>query len=262
MTALPLFYTKVVGANPAQHGALRLDRSTGYGFAAGTASIPLGLGEFAVVARHYPIVFTAGLVPAPVALVGLNDQGNLFVGADGAWRADAYVPGYVRAYPFIFVEDSAHDATYVGMEEGAACLGSERGEPLFEDGKPTPALREAVQFCATFRDNHTAAAAFAAALDAAGLLQEEEATVSFTAKVGGPGRGGGGGGGTTRVRGFKVIRPDRLDAVADETFLDWRRRGWLGAIYAQLHSSANWARLIDLAAERSQKLNGEAVRSM
>ena len=115
---------------------------------------------------------------------------------------------------------------------------SERGEMLFEDGKPTQALNEAVRFCATLRDNLTAAGSFAAAMDAAGLLQEEEATVNFT------------GGGSSRVRGFKVIRPDRLDQVDDAVFLDWRRRGWLGPIYAHLHSAANWARLIDLAAAR------------
>jgi len=177
-------------------------------------------------------------VPAPVALTGINELGNLFVDAAGAWRADAYVPAYVRAYPFIFVEDPARSTTYVGMDEGAVCLSHELGERLFEDDKPTPALSEAVQFCSSFRDNITAATAFANALESAGLLQEEEAAVNFT------------GGGTTRVRGFKVIRADRLDQVADETFLDWRRRGWLGAIYAHLHSAGNWARLIDLAVGR------------
>jgi len=241
-SALPLFYTKVVGVNPAQHGGVLLDRSAGYGFAAGAASIPLGLGEFGLVARHYPIVFAAGPVPAPVALVGINEMGNLFVGADGAWRADSYVPAYVRAYPFIFVEDPAQSATFVGMEEGAACFGTGAGVALFKDGAPTPALSEAVQFCAAFRENLTAAGSFAAAMEAAGLLQEEEATVNFT------------GGGSNRVRGFKVIRPDRLDQVSDDVFLDWRRRGWLGAIYAHLHSAGHWGRLIDLAAARPRNV--------
>lgn len=238
--SLPLFYTRVVGVNPAQHGELRLDRSTGFGFAARAASIPLGLGELAVAARHYPVVFAAGPAPAPVALVGLNEFGNLFVGDDGAWRVDAYVPAYVRAYPFIFVEDPAKNTTYVGMEEGAACLGTAAGQRLFDDGSPTAVLSEAVQFCSAYRDNLGAAAAFARAVDAAGLLQEEEATVNFS------------GGGASKVRGFKVIRPDRLDKVADEVFLNWRRRGWLGPIYSHLHSAGNWARLIDLAATRAK----------
>lgn len=238
--SLPLFYSRVVGVNPSLHGQIYLDRSVGFGFAAKAQSIPIGIGEFEAVARHYPILFTAGPAPVPVALVGLNESGNLFVGADGAWRADGYVPAYARAFPFIFVEDEAAGTTYVGMESEAACLNEAgRGSRLFEDGNPTPALNEAVSFCSALRDNLRAGATLARALDAAGLLREEEATINFTA------------GGAAKIRGFKMMRPEKLDGVSDEMFLDWRRRGWMGAIYAHLHSAANWARLIDLAATRA-----------
>ncbi|MBU6498021.1 MAG: SapC family protein [Rhodospirillales bacterium] len=237
--ALPLFFKRVVGVNPAVHGALRLDRSAGYGFSAGAQSVPLGLGEFEVAAQHFPILFTAGPTPVPVALLGLTEGVNLFVEADGTWRPEAYVPAYVRAFPFIFVEDAAAKTVFVGMEPDAACLRGPGGVRLFEDGKPTPALNEAIAFCSAFRDNRAAAAAFARALDAAGLLEEEEATVNFTA------------GGAARIRGFKLLKADRLDQVPDETFLDWRRRGWIAAIYAHLHSTSRWARLIELGAPRS-----------
>lgn len=240
--ALPLFFSRVIGINPDLHSALRLDRSTGFAYAAAAASIPLGLGEFTLAARHYPIVFAAGPVPAPIALVGLNELGNLFVNPQGAWQPDAYLPAYVRAFPFVFVEDAAKNTTYVAMEADAACLATGQGDPLFEDAKPTPTLSDAVRFCAALRDNLAAAAAFGTALDAAGLLQEEEAQVNFTA------------GGASRVRGFKVIRPDRLDQVPDETFLDWRRRGWLAPIFSHLHAAGNWAKLIDLAAARTKAL--------
>jgi hypothetical protein len=235
-SAMPLFFSRVVGVNPTHHAHLRLDRSVGFGFSRGAQSVPIGLGEFEVVAQHYPIVFASGPVPTPVALLGLGDGGNLFVHADGTWRRDAYIPAYVRAFPFIFVEDGATRTVYVGMEADAALIREDSGLPMFEDGKPTPALTEAINFCSAFRDNLNAAATFARALDAQGLLQEEEATVNFTA------------GGGTRVRGFKVIRPDRLEQVSDETFIDWRRRGWIGPLYAHLHSAARWGRLIELAA--------------
>ena len=74
--ALPLFFTKVVGLNPGLHGGLRLARG-GYGFAAGAATIPLGLGEFVAAARQYPIVFAAGEVPAPLALVASRDTNGM-----------------------------------------------------------------------------------------------------------------------------------------------------------------------------------------
>ena len=237
---LPLFYTNVVGVNPAAHGALKLNRAAGYGFAAGSATVPLGLGEIALAARHYPVVFTSGPMAAPVALVGIDEGGNVFLGPDGQWAPGAYVPAYLRAWPFIIVEDTRRAETFVAMEAGAACLGTDAGDALFEDGKPTAAMGEAVRFCAALRENMKAAAAFTRALDEAGLLHEEEATVNFS------------GGGTRKVRGFRLVRPEALDQVADETFLDWRRRGWLGPVYAHLQSAGNWGRLVDMAVARGR----------
>ena len=236
---LPLFFKRVVGVNPALHGGLRLDRSSGYGFSTRAQSVPIGLGEFEAASQHYPILFTAGANPTPVALLGLTEGANLFVQPDGAWRPDTYVPAYIRAFPFIFVEDEKSKTLYVGMEPDADSLRPDSGAPLFEDGKPTAALNDAIAFCSAFRDNLMAASTFARALNAQGLLEDEEATINYTA------------GGGTRIRGFKILKPERLDKVSDETYLDWRRRGWIGAIYAHMHSAARWGRLIELAAPRT-----------
>ncbi len=237
--ALPLLYTHVVGVNPKDHGQLRLDRSVGYAYAGQAQSVPLGLSEFESACQHMPILFTTGAAPVPVALLALGQGQNLFVDpTTGAWLRDAYVPSYLRAYPFIFIEDAARQTTFIGVEAEAPVLSPDRGARLFEDGKPTPALSDAVGFCTALRDNMAAAAALGRALDAAGLLSAEEANVSFTA------------GGTAVIRGFKVVKPERLDAVDAALFLEWRRRGWLPAIYAHMYSAARWSRLIELAAAR------------
>lgn len=235
-TALPLFFGSVVGVTPVQHSHLRLDRSTGYAFAIHAQSVPVGLGEFEVASQHYPIVFTAGPQPTPVALLGIKEGENPFVDATGTWRAGSYIPAYVRSFPFIFVEDSNTQTLYVGMEPNAASLRTDTGTPLFEDGSPSPALNEAISFCSAFRDNLNVGLAFGKALDDAGLLEEEEATINFNA------------GGVARVRGFKVLKADRLEKISDAMFLDWRRRGWIAAIYAHLYSTGRWSRLVELAA--------------
>jgi len=233
---MPLFFKRVVGVNPEIHGALRLDRSAGFGYAAAAQSVPIGLGEMEAVSQHYPILFATGTPPVAVALLGLREGENLFVLPDGSWRPACYVPAYVRAFPFIFVENETTKTLYVGMEPDAACLRPDAGLALFEDGKPTAALNESVAFCSAFRDNLGAAAALGRALAAEGMLEEEEANITFTH------------GGTSRVSGFMVVKPERLDRLSDETFLDWRHRGWLGPLYAHLHSVARWPGLIDLAA--------------
>jgi hypothetical protein len=235
---MPLFFTRVVGINPAEHSGLKLDRATGYGFAAKTQAVPLGIGEMDAAAQFYPILFTTGAAPIPVALLGLREGNNLFVMPDGSWRPECYVPAYVRAFPFIFVEDASRNTTFVGIEPDAASLRKDTGVPLFEDGQPSRALTEQVNFCSSLRDNLVAAGLFARALDTAGLLSEEEANITFTA------------GGNARVRGFKLMLPEKIEQADDATFLEWRRRGWIAAVYAHVHSAGRWARLIDLAAQR------------
>ena len=238
-TPMPLFYQRVVGVNPNTHPDLRLDRTTGYAFAAKAQSVPIGLTEFEAAAQHFPILFTTGPDPVPVALLGLREARNLFVAPGGSWLADVYVPAYIRAFPFVFVEDPATKTLYVGMEPDAAALNSGAGSRMFEDGHPTPALNETISFCTAFRESVGAASTFARALDAAGLLEEEEATVRFTS------------GGAAQVRGFKIVKPERLAELDDDLFLEWRRMGWLSAIYAHLYSAGRWARLIELAAPRN-----------
>jgi hypothetical protein len=236
---MPLFFNRVVGINPALHGGLKLDRSVGYKFAAQTQAVPLGLGEMDAAAQFYPILFTTGPAPIPVALLGLREGNNLFVMPDGSWRPECYVPAYVRAFPFIFVEDTGRNTTFVGIEPDAASLRQDSGMALFEDGQPSRALTEQVNFSSSLRDNLVAAGLFGRALEAAGLLSEEEANITFTA------------GGNARIRGFKLMLPEKIEQADDATFLDWRRRGWISAVYAHVHSAGRWARLIDLAANKT-----------
>ena len=113
--------------------------------------------------------------------------------------------------------------------------------PLFEDGQPSRALVEQTNFCSSLRDNLVAASLMAGALDAAGMLNEEEANITFNA------------GGQARIRGFKLMLPGQIEQADDATYLDWRRRGWIAAVYAHLHSSGRWSRLIELAAAAPAK---------
>jgi hypothetical protein len=235
---LPPFFRRIVAVSPQAHGHLRLDRSVGYGFAAGAQSLPLGLTEIEAAAQHFPVLFTGGANLAVVALLGLREGQNLFVRPDGTWTPDAYVPAYVRAFPFIFAEDATSRTQLLAVEPEAPHLRNDAGAPLFEDGRPSAALAEATAFCKALRESMVAAGSFARALDAAGLLEEEEATVNFTA------------GGGARIRGFKIVKPERLAEVDDATYLDWRRMGWVAAIYAHLYSIGRWGRLIELAAPR------------
>src|SRR5262245_28680185 len=96
---LPLFFNKIVGVDPKLHGKLKIDRGTGFGFAAGAQFVPLGLEEIPAAAQDYPVLFTSDPQPIVIALLGLHQGSNLFVGADRSWKPDTYIPAYVRAFP-------------------------------------------------------------------------------------------------------------------------------------------------------------------
>ena len=104
-----LFYERPVPLNRNEHKDLRLKGVPNVKFARNVHSVPLTGAEFAVAARDLLIVF-AGVTPAdagPIALLGLRQDENLYVDADGQWAQNAYVPAFVRRYPFVLAEKPA-----------------------------------------------------------------------------------------------------------------------------------------------------------
>jgi hypothetical protein len=70
-------------------------------FASKINSVPLAVTEFEMACRSYPIVFSSGETVAPVSIVGLREEENLFLDEESAWLSNIYVPAYIRKYPFI-----------------------------------------------------------------------------------------------------------------------------------------------------------------
>jgi hypothetical protein len=231
--ALPLFYVQPRVLQPGLHGQKSLSPSATYQFAARTNAAPLVASEFAVACHHYPIVFT----PHPVAVLGLRDQDNAFVDADGKWRDGSYVPAYIRRYPFIFVENESRGELTLCIDEAATHLVDGRDAPLFdEDGKPTALTQNALLFCRDYQGQHLAVAEFAEALQKADLLVENRADVTLK------------NGETLSLSGFQVIDEARFNQLPDEEFLRWRKKGWLPLVYAHFFSVGNWAALVDRTA--------------
>ena len=80
---LPLFYNDIMPLNLEQHGKLKIRGLTSLPEAGRTHAVPLTVDEFALVQRHYPIVFSVGGSPVPIALMGLNEGVNVFLDEDG-----------------------------------------------------------------------------------------------------------------------------------------------------------------------------------
>jgi hypothetical protein len=229
---MPMFYNRPVPLDSGRHAGKALTAARDFDFAARSNSVPLTHDEFPVAIRHFPIVFTAGDPAVPVAVLGLQKSENLFVDADGRWADGVYVPGYVRRYPFIFLERPEQSQFALCIDEDSNLIEDGTGErALFADGEPTGLTKRALDFCSAYHRQFIATREFCEALKTSGILEEKTANIT----VGGDQR--------IALQGLRLIDEEKFRALPDETFLEWRRRRWLPAVYCQVMSQNNWALL-------------------
>ena len=232
--AMPMFYASPRPLDRSRDGDLRLSRPTHFNFAAKTNAIPLLVDEFPMAAAYYPIVFAAGPMPIPAAVVGLKNDSNLFLDAEGRWLNGAYLPAYVRRYPFILMDDPVQKQFVLCIDE-ASDMFNDKGEyPLFEGDQPSSFTKSAMEFCAALRQQGDATDEFVKALKEYDLLMPNDAQIDIRD------------GTKLQLSGFLIIDPKKFDALPDNVLLQWRRKGWLGLVYAQLLSSHRWQNLVDL----------------
>jgi len=235
-SALPLFYSAPVPLSSSWHGAWRL-LPGGAGFAADASAIPLVATDFPGASRSYPILFTQDVISA-VALVGL-EQHNLFVDGD-AWAEGAYVPAYVRRYPFVLIEavDKGGFQLAIDATSSLVARSGDEGALLFVDGEPSDVTRRALDFCRAFNEDHERVRAFCQALADEALLVDRQANVTLP------------NGRTLGVGGFQVVDPERFAQLGEETIVDWHRKGWLALVHFHLASLERFQSLLARQAAR------------
>jgi SapC len=238
-SALPVFYRQPRPLNAVTDAKNGLNAANSYAFARSTNSLVVNAVEFPFAMRAYPIVFTTSEPRAAVAVLGLADGENLFIGDDGAWAENCYIPAYARRYPFILMEQPGSSDMLLCLDTASGLIVEGGARPLFEDGKPSKLVQDALAFCREFHAQHLATMEFVKGLASHGLLTPNEARVTLNS------------GRQMTLRGFDVIDEAKFNALPDEVFLDWRRRGWLHLVYCHLMAMANWSRLVDLSAKRA-----------
>src|SRR5437868_12475624 len=98
---LPVFYNNLAPLSSTLHSKFKVSPSDRAPHLATVNAIPLTIDEFITAQRHYPIVFSAGDNPVPLALMGLNDGVNVFINDEGLPINPVYIPAYVRRYPYL-----------------------------------------------------------------------------------------------------------------------------------------------------------------
>ena len=236
-STMPIFYKNPQPLEPVRHAKAGLSPKTHFGFARGTNAVALTLSEFGMAARNYPIVFSSASPVVPFAVLGVRDNENLFLEQDGRWREDAYVPAYVRRYPFIFSEVPNSDRLLLCVDEGADAYETQSTQPFFVDGKPSENLQRALKFAEMFHSELEETRRFGTWLEENGMLEEKMARAELP------------NGSSYTLRGFRLINTDKVRDLKDEQILELHKRGWLPLLHFHLQSLSNWANLSKMIAQ-------------
>ena len=233
--SMPMFYSAPRPLDRSRDAGLHISRPKHFRFASKTNAIPLLVDEFPMAAAHYPIVFAAGPLPIPAAVVGLKNDTNLFIDEKGQWRASGYLPAYVRRYPFILMDDPEQKQYVLCIDDKCDMISTEGEYALFDGENPSEFTKSAMEFCAALRHQGDATDEFVKALQEHDLLMKNDAQIEMPT------------GARLQLSGFLIVDPKKFDSLPDNIYLSWRRKGWIGLIYAHLLSSHRWQNLVSMA---------------
>ncbi len=238
-----LFYSKPEPLSVELHGKLGVNPvEKPYAFVAQSHVVPLTVTEFAPAALSYPVIFL-GDTKQPVAVMGLRQDENLYVDANGDFRSEAYVPAYARRYPFVFANDDQQERMILCIDRAAPFLTEGGQTPLFVDGQPGEYLNNAMEFCNNFEQERARTESFLKLLTDLDLFEVREAT--FT-----PRDENGVAQAPQKLAEYFAVSEDKVKALSPEKLVELRDNGALGQIYAHLVSLLGWDRLIAMAFAR------------
>ncbi len=240
-----LFYSKPEPLSRELHAKIGLRRvEKPFGFAAKTNVVPLTVGEFSMAALSYPIIF-AGDRYQPLAVMGVGQGTNLFVGEDGAFEIGAYIPAYIRRYPFVLANDQARGQLVVCIDRASSLLGEDCELPFFDEkGEATAYTNGCVEFCNNFETEGRRTESFVQLLKELDLFEIKRATMTTANPDGTPGE-------PQPLAEYFAVSEEKLRALEPEKLKELIGNGAVAQIYAHLVSLIGWDRLVALAMARA-----------
>jgi len=234
-----MIYENIQALNKETHRQWAI-KAGSYEYARELATVPLLATEIPFAGAEHAVIFSAPNKDGehtPLAVLGVEENENLMLSEDGQYQA-AYVPGFIRRYPFVFAGDEEQKTWTLCVDENSKALikdGSE-GRRLFDDnGEQTDYLKDIMKFLQDYQTRAEVTRTFCKKLADLGLLVPMQATIESQ----------GNQAANTNMKGFFAIKREKLKELTDEQALDLFKRDGLELIYAHLHSMSNLNRLIE-----------------
>ena len=243
-TPRPLFFQDIAPLDTSLHRTLTLPAQRhSFAFAAKANVLPLTFAEVGQALHHYPVVFVAdGNSVSLVALTDLQPGSNRFVNAKGEWRAGAYIPAYVRGYPFISIRVADKAEPLLALDPQAADFKAPDGQKLLlADGQPSEMLKGIMAFQGEYRQLAERTHAMVQALQDANVLEEGSLQLQPNA-----------GGEPQKIGGFMVVSESKLKALPTDALKKLMDADALGLAYAQMFSMGSLGNVFAQSAQDTE----------
>ena len=233
----PLFYRNLVPLQTDLHKSFGVKARADMGFARDTHAVPITVGEFAIAQRNFPIVFGTGDSAVPLALVGLREGENLFVDAEGNWRAGAYVPAYLRRHPFMLAKlDPSAEVLSLVFDDSWDLVTEDADQKLFDGTEPTETTKNILGFCEQFEQEIAKTKSFMEEVEKLGLLMEGQAQIQN------PGMEQ-----PATFAGFRMVDEAKMQNLRGDQARKMVQNGLMGLLYAHLFSLSQMRELFAMA---------------
>lgn len=225
---LPLFYNDLTPLNSREHSKHRALSTDKAPWVARQHAIPLTSDEFALAMRDFPIVFSQGEKPVPLALMGLNEGVNTFFDDEGGALSPFYVPAYIRRYPFMLahLDPNSQDMSLCFDPSCKLVVEGDEGNPLFDGETATEHTQGLLKFCQSFEEAGMRTHNFVEELLKHDLLMDGEVAIQREQEPDRP----------YVYRGFMMVNQEKLRELRGDQLRTWNQNGMLPLIYAHLFS--------------------------
>lgn len=224
---LPLFYNVLEPLSSNVHGNFKTRAADSAPFLAHAHAVPITVDEFVSAQRYYPIVFSVGDNPVPLALMGLNEGVNVFVDGEGKLLGECYVPAYIRRYPFMLARLRPEaDELSLCFDSQSGLVGDfEEGQPLFDNGQPSETTNAILKFCEEFELSAQRTNAFMKELTESDLLIDGEVSIQPSDSTQ-----------PFLYRGFRMVDENKMRELRGDTLRKMNQNGMLQLVMAHLFS--------------------------